>query len=378
MSDNTQSNGNMQAIEKAKTKTLGDILGSRRDELQKLAGRILDPDRLIRLAVIAMNGSEYVQKCSAQSIIKAVLDCARMGLEPDGVHAALVPMNTKRGWECQAWPMYRGLVARAYDDETVSAIEARLVYEGERFDVRYGTDPKIDHTPDADCVASGNVIAAYAVIHMRGRAKFDVMWRSELDGIMKRSPAASRGFSPWSTDPGEMQKKTVLKRLTKTAPLKSQRVFAALATDEENDAGEIVDMEVTAELPPKPAPASRAAKMKAELRAEPPPEKGSPPAASAEPGAPSAPPVSTGAGPDRDAPAKITDEQKAAIRNLCDKGGAKTSADALRIVTATLELRDLESISDLTAGQARICIARLQGPAKPLIEDDADPALGDR
>lgn len=259
----TRQNG--QAIEKKKqAATLWDVLRSREAEIAKLAGNTLSPERLTRLAIQAYNASPCLQRCSASSIIKALLDAARMGLEPDGEHGALVPMNTKNGWEAQFWPMYKGLCARAYDDPSVQTISARVVREGEHFIIHLGTRDEIEHTPDAAC-ADNAPIAYYSIIKMRGTVKFEVMWASEIEKIHKRSPSARSGaFSPWTSDTEEMGKKTVLKRNIKTAPLRSPRLSEATAVDAENEGVQVIDAE-SPPPPEKPRKQTRADEMKARL-----------------------------------------------------------------------------------------------------------------
>jgi len=358
--------GNRQALQQ--------ILVSRESEIKRLVGTVMSAERLTSLALLAVGGSELLSQCSLSSVVKGVLDAARMGLEIDGVHAALVPMwsGKLKRYEAQCWPMARGLIARAYDDPSVQEVTARCVYDGELFDVRYGTNDSIEHVPDANAIAVGKdaIVAAYAVIHMRGRAKFEVMFRSQIDAIMARSPSVrSKKFSPWESDYEQMAQKTVVKRLTKTAPLKSQRLFAALATDAENDAADVID--VTDDAPPADPPkrAKRTDELKQKMtqHAAPPPED--------EPKKPDAvePPKQ----------AMITDEQKTKIRSMCDRGGAKKTGEVLTMVAGVLALKDLESLSDLTAKQAEIAIDIISGAkamrdaeAKAAAAGEADPSLG--
>lgn len=341
MTTTEQNGSNVPA--KSATKTLGDILTSRQDELRKLAGSLLSPERLIRLAVLAHSGSPYLQKCSPSSVIRAVLDAARLGLEPDGVHGALVPMNTKSGWEASFWPMYKGLCARAYDDESVQSIQAVAVRDGEVFHVERGTRDSIEHRPSADC-AENEAIAYYAIVKMRGTVMFDVMYRSEVERIMKRSPAASRGFSPWSSDFDEMAKKTVLKRCLKTAPIRSVRLSQSIAADDDATTIDVVSEDETAtEAPKKP---SKTSAMKASLAARNESTEMVDPRVDDEmEPAPSA---------------RISDEKKAKILNLLDKAGARDAGARSKIVGAVLE-RDVPVIADLTEGEADRVIAGLSG-----------------
>jgi len=188
----------------------------------------------------------------------------------------------------------------------------------------------------------------------------------------------------------EMAKKSVVKRLTKTAPLKSQRLFAALATDAENDAADVID--VTDDAPPADPPkrAKRTDELKSKMAAE---HQAESARQAAVDGAERI--AATTANPEVKAAAEaviaaakstqamITDEQKSKIRTMCDRGGAKKTGEVLTMVASVLALKDLESLSDLTAKQADIAIDVISGAkamrdaeAKAAAAGEPDPSLG--
>lgn len=208
-------------------KTLAEALAERADKINKIAGAFLDADRLIQLAMLAYNGSDALRRCSAESVIRAVYDAARLGLDLDGTQAALVPF--KGAATCM--PMYQGLTKLAYEDPTVQALEVRVARIGEIFKPVYGTTPSIIHEPDVDATEETEARAYYAVAFLRDRAKFDVMWKWEIEKVRLRSPSVRKErSSPWVDFYDEMAKKTVLKRLLKTLP-KRPRLVAAIDHD---------------------------------------------------------------------------------------------------------------------------------------------------
>lgn len=396
MSDTEQGNG--KAIQKSDNKTadnrvaLQQILTARESEIKRLAGSLFTAERCTSLALFAVGGNDLLRKCSISSVVGAVLASARAGLEIDGVHAAIVPTYNGRlgGYEASFWPMYRGLVARAYDDPTVQEISARVVYEGEHFRPIYGTNDSIEHEPDADAVAAGNVVAAYAVVHMRGRAKFELMYRSQIDGIMERAPmvaAAKRNgktySGPWSTDYDEQAKKTVLKRLTKTAPIKSQRLSAAVALDDDNDRADIVDAQIEPEkTEPPPQRKTRTASVKEKMAAETPTTMPETAKAVNQP----SPVVEV-------EPEMINDAQRRRILDLCDGAGQTAVSQRLALIS-TLLGHEVTALGALTSKQALEVIDVLSGQAEvrrrtqhpesravvepPIENPDDDPAMGDR
>jgi recombination protein RecT len=207
------------------------MLTQRKAQIQQFAGSLLDPERLLSLSLLAAQKTPALMKCSQQSIVQAVYDSARLGLEPDGVQGALIPF----AGQAVFMPMFQGLLALSYEDETVQAIDARAVFEGEAFDVVFGTNARIHHVPDMDGERGNpaSLRAVYAVAMIRGHAKFDVMTKAEIEAIRLRSPSVKRGqSSPWDTDYVEMAKKTVLKRISKTLPKRSRRLREALAHDD--------------------------------------------------------------------------------------------------------------------------------------------------
>lgn len=125
----------------------------------------------------------------------------------------------------------KGLIDLAYRSGQVASIQAQTVYENDYFDYSFGLEPTLKHIP-AD-VERGELKAVYAVIKLKdGGYAFDVMSVEDIRRHAKQySKAYSSGFSPWATSFEEMAKKTVLKRVLKYAPLKSE--FArAVAADE--------------------------------------------------------------------------------------------------------------------------------------------------
>jgi recombination protein RecT len=103
------------------------------------------------------------------------------------------------------------------------------VYENDTFECEYGLEPKLRHIPAAD--NRGELTKVYAMFRTKsGGYGFEVMSAQDIRAhAQKYSKAYKSGFSPWSTNFEEMAKKTVLKKVLKYAPLKSDFVKAAAA-----------------------------------------------------------------------------------------------------------------------------------------------------
>lgn len=94
-----------------------------------------------------------------------------------------------------------------------------MVYSEDSFTYSFGLEPTLKHVPAAS--DRGDPVYVYAVFKTKdGGYGFEVMSIDELRAFaQKYSKAYNNG--PWQTNFEEMAKKTVLKRVLKYAPLKS-------------------------------------------------------------------------------------------------------------------------------------------------------------
>ena len=209
-----------------KQKTLAAQIEAMKPEIARALPKHLNPERVARIAVTVMRRTPKLAECTPASFLGALMTCAQLGLEPGPLgHAYLVPY----GQEVTFIAGYRGLVDLARRSGLVSSVQARVVRDGDDFDYAFGLEPRLEHTPRAD--VDKPVTHVYAVIKLKdGGVDFDVMTKTEVDAIRKRSKASGSG--PWITDYAEMAKKTVLRRLLKTAPM-SVEYQQAVANDEQ-------------------------------------------------------------------------------------------------------------------------------------------------
>lgn len=197
-------------------------LARRREVLEASAASLIDPDRLRVVVLAAFSRTPALWDCDPVTVARAVVESAQLGLEPTGAigGAHLVPFkNGKTGrMEAQLIIDYRGYVQLARRSGEVSKVWARIVRERDDFAVEAGTDDRLTHRPYLGAEDPGNITHVYAVIAYRdGSQQFDWDTRAWVETIRKRSKAGNNG--PWITDYAEMAKKSILRRLLKTAPL---------------------------------------------------------------------------------------------------------------------------------------------------------------
>ena len=216
-----------------------DLLVRSKEGLQQALPKHMTAERMIRVAVTAIQKVPKLLECDARSLIGAIVEASQLGLEPDGIlgHAYLVPYTLKKGTAqektiCQLIVGYKGLIDLTRRTGTIKTIEAHVVYEKDEFDYEFGLEPKLKHKPSR-LGDPGKVLFAYAVGHMNsGGVQFEVMNVREIEAIRARSRAARSG--PWVTDWEAMAKKTVLRRLAKLLPV-SVEAQRAIALDERDD-----------------------------------------------------------------------------------------------------------------------------------------------
>lgn len=165
-----------------------------------------------------------------QSVINAVTNVAAIGisLNPARKQAYLVPRDKKVCLDIS----YIGLVDLATQSGSIVWAKSELVYEADQFQMgEPGTLPKHLFNPFGK--DRGEVIGAYVVAKTPGGEYLcDAMSIEEINSIRDRSSAwkawlKDKRSCPWVTDPGEMSKKTVIKRASKLWP-KNERLNMAI------------------------------------------------------------------------------------------------------------------------------------------------------
>jgi recombination protein RecT len=184
-------------------------------------------------AVQQLESNDYllsVAMSNPQSVRNAVTNVAAIGisLNPARKQAYLVPRDKKVCLDIS----YIGLIDLATQSGSIVWAKSELVYEQDKFQMgEPGTLP--DHKFNPFSTERGEVIGAYVVVKTPGGEYLcDAMSIREINEIRDRSSAwkayKSKNVScPWVTDPGEMQKKTVIKRAAKTWP-KNERLNMAI------------------------------------------------------------------------------------------------------------------------------------------------------
>ena len=214
-------------------KTMQTYIKSMEGEIKKALPSVLTPERFTRMVLSAISVNPKLGSCTPASFLGAMMSAAQLGLEPNTPlgEAYILPYQNRGTLEAQFQIGYKGLISLAWRSEEMASIDAHIVYENDDFKFEYGLEPKLEHKPAL--TDRGAAIAVYAVFRTKsGGFCFEVMSLEDVrHHAEKYSKAYNSSFSPWKTNFEEMAKKTVLKKVLKYAPLKSDFV-RAVAQDE--------------------------------------------------------------------------------------------------------------------------------------------------
>lgn len=235
--------------------TVRGALEKMKPQLAMALPRHLTADRLVRVAMTAVQQNPKLLECDRTSFYAAIFTCAQLGLEPDGVlgQAYLVPFAGRT----QLIPGYKGLLSLARNSGDVASIAAHEVRANDRFAFDFASGDPPSHTFDIRS-PRGDVIAFYAIARFKdGGFHFDVMSVDEVERIRdnsqgyKAAVAAAKKYNkpkpetPWHDHFVEMGKKTAIRRIAKYLPMSVQKA-AALA--DSYDIGRHVHMDKYGQL----------------------------------------------------------------------------------------------------------------------------------
>lgn len=150
--------------------------------------------------------------CSEASIKSCILALAETKLSLLHKECYLVPRGGNLTFEIG----YLGLVSLAYKTGLCDLIVAHPVYKGETFEVIDGTETRVIHKPDISVDRSdSNIIGVWGKIELsNGKTMVGVLSKSQLDSHKNNYS----GGHAWKTSYVEMAKKTLIRKLIKTAP----------------------------------------------------------------------------------------------------------------------------------------------------------------
>ena len=205
-------------VKLTKSMSIADMIKTLEPEIARALPSVITPERFTRMALNALNNTPKLAECTQMSFLAALMNAAQLGLEPNTPlgQAYLIPYKNKGVLECQFQIGYKGMLDLVYRNEMVQTVQAQVVYQNDEF---------------------------YALFKLEnGGYGFEVMSKTDMDAFaLQYSKGISSEYSPWKTNYIDMAKKTVIKKVLKYAPLKTE-FQRALSNDETIKTHFAVDM----------------------------------------------------------------------------------------------------------------------------------------
>lgn len=202
-------------------------------QFQAALPRHVSVEKFNRIAMTAIQGSPKLLECDRRTLFSACMKAAQDGLLPDGREGAIVPRKGVASWQ----PMVAGIMKKVRNSGEISTWSVHTVHENDEFDYILGDEEKIIHRPARK--SRGEIIGAYSIVLMKdGERSREYMDTEEIHAIRDRSDGykyakSKGGDNPWITDPGEMYKKTVIRRHSKRLPMSTDLDELLRADDEQ-------------------------------------------------------------------------------------------------------------------------------------------------
>ncbi|NUQ88931.1 MAG: recombinase RecT [Glycomyces artemisiae] len=207
------------------------------------------PEMWVRLAVGAVRRDKNLAAAAASdpaSLMAAVMDAARQGLEPGTEQYYLTTRKVAGKQSVQGIRGYQGEIELIYRAGAVSSVIVEVVRAKDKFAYTPGRDERPLHEIDWDDEDRGELRLAYAYAIMRDGAtsKVVVLNKRHIAEAKRNSSGASSPYSPWQKHEEAMWLKTAAHRLTKWVPTSAEYRREQLRAE----------AEVAAEVAAKPEP----------------------------------------------------------------------------------------------------------------------------
>jgi len=204
------------------------------DDFKMVLPSHVRPETWLRLAQGALkkgkkqaNGKTDLEVAAANNpgvFLAAVMEAARLGLEPGTTEFYLTPRKVKGQLEILGIVGYQGHIELMYRAGAVSSVVAECVYSNDRFEYQPGRDERPTHIIDWDAPDRGSLRLVYAYAPMRGGAvsKVVVLNRADIQRIKKSAQGADSDYSPWVTNEPAMWLKSAVRQLQKWVPTSAE------------------------------------------------------------------------------------------------------------------------------------------------------------
>lgn len=224
----------------AEQRTAHDLIRSMSGEFGKVLPETVPVDTFLRLALTELQRNDGLQKCTASSLLGALMLSAQLGLEPGGPlgHLYLTPRRVKNSTgqhEQAVVPIigYKGLVELARRSGKVGTVKAQIIREGDLFDQGFDTGRGGEYTVwrPADHDEKRPAIGVLAWATLNGSDALQTRF-TPIDAVnARRDRGAAGAKGPWATDRDAMIRKTGIRALAPDLPQSTALAIAQRADE---------------------------------------------------------------------------------------------------------------------------------------------------
>lgn len=239
--------------EQQKPKTPRGLIEQYRGDLAAVMPSHIRPDTWVRLAQGALKKGKKVDDGTGRTelevaaannpglFLAALLDAARLGLEPGTEEYWLTPRREKGKLQILGYPGYQGYIKLMYNSGRVMAVIAECVYDADVFiwrkgsldteQIAKGKPPRWEgpqttpyHEVDWDAEKRGalRLVYAYAVMIDGTPSQVIMLNKYDIKAIKANSLGADSKYSPWQTNPRSMWLKSAVRQLRKWVPTSTE------------------------------------------------------------------------------------------------------------------------------------------------------------
>jgi recombination protein RecT len=224
-----------QAVAERQRKGPGGMIEQYRSDFASVLPSHIKPEQWVRLAQGALKkgkkqGDRFELEIAAQNnpgvFLAALLDAARLGLEPGTEQYYLTPRKVRGQLEILGIVGYQGYIELMYRAGAIASVVAELVYSNDKFSYRPGVDERPQHEIDWDSDNRGSLrlVYAYAVMKDGATSKVIVLNRAAIAVIKASSQGSDSEYSPWQKHEPSMWLKSAVRQLQKWVPTSSEYI----------------------------------------------------------------------------------------------------------------------------------------------------------
>lgn len=188
--------------------------------------------RFLQNCMTVLQEEDKFKNCDARTVVRTLMKGAYLGLDFFNGECYAIPYGGKVQFQTD----YKGEIklAKKYSINPIKDIYAKVVREGDEFeDVIVDGRQSISFKPIP--FNDNEIIGAFAVcLYKDGSLLYDTMSKKDIEATRKNYSKMPNGQA-WKNSPGEMYKKTVLRRLCKLIDLEFETIEQTKAFEDGGD-----------------------------------------------------------------------------------------------------------------------------------------------